>query len=68
MGEFNADDFDAEDDADGEHMAQIYGATDSFKDHMENSKASYVNLRAAEPAKAVNFSFGGLLESQQALK
>lgn len=64
MGQFNADDQDAEDEADGEHMAQIYTASDTFKDHLEKSRASFVNLRAAEPSKAVRFSFGGLLESQ----
>ena len=35
MSEFNEDDIDIEDDADGEHMAQIY-ANDTVKDHIKS--------------------------------
>ena len=35
MSEFNEDDIDAEDDADGEHMTQIY-SKDSMKEFRKN--------------------------------
>ena len=46
MSEFNEDDVDIEDDADGEHMAQIY-SNNTLKDHIKSEGAleSYVNLK-----------------------
>ena len=35
MSEFNEDDVDIEDDADGEHMTQIY-SKDTIKDHIRS--------------------------------
>ena len=63
MSEFNEDDVDIEDEADGEHMAQIY-SKDSIKDHIrsEGTLQSYVNLKN-EQIKQNRFLAGGMLNS-----
>ena len=63
MSEFNEDDVDIEDEADGEHMAQIY-SKDSVKDHIrsEGTLQSYVNLKN-EQIKQNRFLAGGMLNS-----
>ena len=46
MSEFNEDDEDIEDEADGEHMAKIY-SKDNFRENVHNQGAieSYINLK-----------------------
>lgn len=61
MSEFNEDDEDIEDEADGEHMAQIY-SKDTFRENIQKDGAieSYVNLKSQQ-VKQNEFIFSEVL-------
>ena len=61
MSEFNEDDEDIEDEADGEHMAQIY-SKDTFRENIQKDGAieSYVNLKNQQ-VKQNEFIFSEVL-------
>lgn len=66
MAEFNEDDQDLEDEADGEHMTQVYSrdtlsALKSKSDFTEMQQ-EYINLTNAR-VKSCQFVVGGLLKS-----
>ena len=63
MSEFNEDDEDIEDEADGEHMAKIY-SKDTFRENVHNQGAieSYINLKNQQ-VKQNEFVFSEVLQS-----